>query len=54
VDSRFRAKVSDFGLSQKKAIGGTGTPYWMAPELLRKESANTSASDVFSFGGKSK
>eukprot|EP00977_Amphora_coffeiformis_P008723 scaffold1982_cov93-Amphora_coffeaeformis.AAC.45 len=50
VDGRFRAKVADFGLSQKKSIGGTGTPYWMAPELLRKESANTSASDVFSFG----
>lgn len=52
VDGRFRAKVADFGLSQKQKIGGTGTPYWMAPELLRKESANTSASDVFSFGGK--
>lgn len=53
VDSRFRAKVADFGLSQKKKIGGTGTPFWMAPELLQRESANTSALDVFSFGGKS-
>lgn len=26
------------------------TPYWMAPELLRKESSNTSATDVYSFG----
>lgn len=25
VDSRFRAKVADFGLSQKKNLGGTGT-----------------------------
>jgi len=50
VDSRFRAKVADFGLSQKKHIGGTGTPYWMAPELLRKESQNKPATDVYSFG----
>mmetsp|Transcript_30603 Transcript_30603/g.57982 ORF Transcript_30603/g.57982 Transcript_30603/m.57982 type:complete len:851 (+) Transcript_30603:93-2645(+) len=28
VDSKFRAKVADFGLSQKKALGATGTPYW--------------------------
>lgn len=52
VDKRFRAKVADFGFSQNKDIGGTGTPYWMAPELLRYESPNTSKSDVFSFGGK--
>ena len=50
VDSRFRAKVADFGLSQKKNIGGTGTPFWMAPELLREESSNTAETDVFSFG----
>ena len=25
VDSKFRAKVADFGLSQKKNLGGTGT-----------------------------
>ena len=51
VDSKFRAKVADFGLSdRKKNIGGTGTPFWMAPELLRKESHNTPASDVYSFG----
>lgn len=51
VDSRYRAKVADFGLSQRKEVGGTGTPYWMAPELLRFESPNTRKSDVFSFGG---
>mmetsp|Transcript_25718 Transcript_25718/g.37953 ORF Transcript_25718/g.37953 Transcript_25718/m.37953 type:complete len:1494 (+) Transcript_25718:46-4527(+) len=50
VDSKFRAKVSDFGLSQKKQVGVTGTPYWMAPELLRRESANTTKTDVYSFG----
>lgn len=59
VDSKFRAKVADFGLSakvttwglsKKKGIGSSGTPFWMAPELLRGESTNTSASDVYSFG----
>ncbi|KAL7536037.1 hypothetical protein ACHAXR_008680 [Thalassiosira sp. AJA248-18] len=50
VDSRFHGKVADFGLSQKKTIGAAGTPYWMASELLRGESENTPASDVYSFG----
>ncbi|KAI2505827.1 guanylate cyclase [Fragilaria crotonensis] len=51
VDGRLRAKVADFGLSLKKqAKGAIGTPYWMAPELLRGESLNTTASDVYSFG----
>lgn len=50
VDSKFRAKVADFGLSQKKHVGATGTPLWMAPELLRGESVNTPASDMYSFG----
>lgn len=50
VDSKFRAKVADFGLSQKKQVGATGTPLWMAPELLTGESENSTASDVYSFG----
>mmetsp|Transcript_25785 Transcript_25785/g.76132 ORF Transcript_25785/g.76132 Transcript_25785/m.76132 type:complete len:1240 (-) Transcript_25785:267-3986(-) len=50
VDSKFRAKVADFGLSLKKHVGATGTPLWMAPELLRGESENTDTSDVYSFG----
>ena len=50
VDSKFRAKVADFGLSQKRNVGATGTPLWMAPELLRGQSDNTAASDVYSFG----
>lgn len=50
VDMKFRAKVSDFGLSQKKSLGGTGTPFWMAPELLRGEAANSTASDVYALG----
>eukprot|EP00980_Cylindrotheca_fusiformis_P018330 scaffold5977_cov98-Cylindrotheca_fusiformis.AAC.7 len=51
VDSRFRAKVADFGLSHEKYVNGiAGTAYWMAPELLRGESGNTTASDVYAFG----
>ena len=51
VDGRFRAKIADFGLSaKKKYMGACGTPYWMAPELLRKDSVNTAESDVYSFG----
>jgi len=50
VDAKFRAKVADFGLSQNKNLGGTGTPFWMVPELLRKESANTTACDFYAFG----
>ena len=52
VDSQFRAKVADFGLAHKTLAVGCGTPYWMSPEVLRGDSGNTSASDVFSFGGK--
>eukprot|EP00934_Nitzschia_sp_Nitz4_P007313 Nitzschia sp. Nitz4//scaffold596_size2553//2//1309//NITZ4_009288-RA/size2553-processed-gene-0.1-mRNA-1//-1//CDS//3329555068//7303//frame0 len=50
VDNKFRAKVADFGLSSKSVCTATGTPYWMAPELLRGESKNTTTSDVYSFG----
>ena len=44
--------MADFGLSQKKntRAGATGTPFWMAPELLRRESSNTPASDIYAFG----
>jgi guanylate cyclase len=50
VDSKFRAKVADFGaLSGKKAVGACGTPFWMAPELLL-EQLNSLKSDVYAFG----
>jgi len=51
IDAKFSAKVADFGLSGKKRKKGiTGTPPWMAPELLRGDSQNTTASDVYAFG----
>jgi len=58
VDSRFRAKVADFGLSQKMQVEATGesqvtvtgTQYWMAPELLSRKCGNNVATDVYSFG----
>jgi len=50
VDSRFRGKVADFGLSQKTELRGTGSPFWMAQELLRRECSNTPATDIHSFG----
>eukprot|EP00977_Amphora_coffeiformis_P026558 scaffold27769_cov176-Amphora_coffeaeformis.AAC.9 len=48
VDSKFHGKVTDFGISYK--VGIKGTPFWMAPEILRRESDPTAASDVYSFG----
>ncbi|CAB9513725.1 activated protein kinase catalytic subunit alpha-1 [Seminavis robusta] len=50
VDNKFRAKVTDFGLSAKKSNNASGTPYWMAPELLRGDSTNTAKSDIYAFG----
>uniref|UniRef100_A0A7S1YFW9 Guanylate cyclase n=2 Tax=Grammatophora oceanica TaxID=210454 RepID=A0A7S1YFW9_9STRA len=54
LDSNYRAKLSDFGLScSSKSLDGTprGTPYWMGPEILGSEaSANTTASDIYAFG----
>ncbi|CAB9528643.1 activated protein kinase catalytic subunit alpha-1 [Seminavis robusta] len=54
VDAKFRAKVADFGLSKhpkrRRGKGASGTPFWMAPELLRGKSGNTTMSDIYSFG----
>lgn len=47
VDANFRAKIADFGLSAR--CTAVGTPYYMAPELLRGSPISTQ-SDVYSFG----
>ncbi|CAB9529589.1 Receptor-type guanylate cyclase gcy [Seminavis robusta] len=44
IDGRGRAKVSDFG------SGTAGTPFFMAPELLRADTPSTTASDVYALG----
>lgn len=50
VDSRFRAKLCDFGLSTKKTNLITGTPYWLAPEYLRGQTGYTTECDIYSVG----
>ena len=42
VDSRLRAKVSDFGLSQKRSLGEIESPYWMVRSVLFVASINCS------------
>ena len=49
INSKYSAKVSDFGLSLKGRKGPKGTALWMAPEVLCGEN-NTTASDVYAFG----
>ncbi len=53
VDSRFRAKVADFGFSHFKTAKQRthilqGTPFYMAPEYLRRRSEYTTACDMYS------
>uniref|UniRef100_A0A6U4U0M3 guanylate cyclase n=2 Tax=Hemiselmis andersenii TaxID=464988 RepID=A0A6U4U0M3_HEMAN len=48
ITENFKAKVADFGLSQKKRLGNVGTPFWMAPELLLG-GVSTTMSDVYAF-----
>jgi serine/threonine protein kinase len=51
IDSKFRAKLADFGLAKRNNQRvATGTPLWMAPELLSKKSPNTPKSDMYSIG----
>ena len=53
IDSHWRVKVCDFGLSRITAHNQTmtacGTPSWTAPEVLRNERYTTKA-DVYGFG----
>ncbi|XP_073468105.1 uncharacterized protein [Aquarana catesbeiana] len=55
-DSGYTAVVGDFGLAEKipdrsqtEPLTVVGSPYWMAPEVLRGDLYNEKA-DVFSFG----
>uniref|UniRef100_A0A3B3ZX90 dual-specificity kinase n=1 Tax=Periophthalmus magnuspinnatus TaxID=409849 RepID=A0A3B3ZX90_9GOBI len=56
-ESGFSAVVGDFGLAEKiptntaeaEKLTVVGSPYWMAPEVLRGERYNEKA-DVFSYG----
>ena len=50
VDSRFRAKLCDFGMSAKGQHRITGTPYWLAPEYLRGQTKYTEQCDMYSVG----
>lgn len=48
IDTKMRAKLSDFGITYKSAL--KGTPQWMAPELIHNKNGNTMASDVYALG----
>mmetsp|Transcript_39052 Transcript_39052/g.94427 ORF Transcript_39052/g.94427 Transcript_39052/m.94427 type:complete len:423 (-) Transcript_39052:211-1479(-) len=50
IDSRFRAKLADFGMTKRKQKQATGTPLWMAPEIVSNTSVNTPMSDMYSVG----
>ncbi|CAJ1957993.1 unnamed protein product [Cylindrotheca closterium] len=50
IDSRFRAKVCDFGLAVKGKNDLSGTLYWLAPEYLRRRSEYNSTCDIYSVG----
>lgn len=51
----YSCKISDFGEAKRQVVGGglfstiVGTPYWLAPEILREEKYDTQV-DCFSFG----
>ncbi len=63
LDERYKAKLTDFGLSKVKAEtkshtlatktnskDSVGTIQWMAPELFRRNAQFTQKSDIFSLG----
>ncbi|XP_028404538.1 vascular endothelial growth factor receptor 3-like [Dendronephthya gigantea] len=50
----YTAVIADFGLaakipSRKKKLNVVGSPYWMAPEVLRNDQYNETV-DIFSYG----
>ncbi len=58
LDDRFRAKITDFGLSKIKSEMGSmssskgmkGTLGWMAPELFAEKPEATTAADIYAYG----
>lgn len=61
IDEDYRPRLCDFGLSRclpgkfdkyvKSTVGGKiGTPYYMAPEIIRGGHEYNSKNDVYSFG----
>ncbi len=63
LDQYYQAKLADFGvaieveknplwpnLPTKASVEAHGTVKWMPPELFEKGSANSTASDIYSFG----
>ncbi|CAB9499442.1 activated protein kinase catalytic subunit alpha-1 [Seminavis robusta] len=56
VDSRFRAKVADFGFSHIKCGTGKtksvlqGTPIFLAPEYLKRKTEYSTECDMYSYG----
>lgn len=52
LDMKFRAKLTGFGLSRGRNMANSiyGTPMYMAPELLRTDTPNTTFSDIYAFG----
>lgn len=58
LDDRFRAKITDFGLSKIKSEMGSmgsskgmkGTLGWMAPELFAEKPQATTAADIYALG----
>ncbi|KAJ7605621.1 kinase-like domain-containing protein [Mycena polygramma] len=55
LDSRGRVKIADFGFCAKltdqkpKRAEAIGTPYWMAPEVIKHEKYGSEV-DIWSFG----
>jgi hypothetical protein len=55
LDSDNRVRICDFGFSRQASddspmTQGIGTPHWMAPELLIKNTNYTAKIDVYAFG----
>jgi len=58
LDEKYRAKITDFGVSKIKETmkstvagpGNAGTVRWQAPELWEKDAKTEKSSDIYSLG----